>query len=273
MSAAAASALQGLRSRHAGARVLLADADELRRLQLESLLREAGLQPAIADSGFGALDLAARRRHALMLLAPGLPGLDGADLLRSLRALPQGRGVPLLALVNDPAADVAAREATDLAAATLAWPVAPDTLYAALLQLLAPAPTEAPAALPAILAALYGQDGIDVDAGLDAVGNNPAIYRRLLQVFVNTHGQDGAVMQGQQQAGDLDALAATAHHIRGAAATLGLVDVERAATRLEDAADRSLLQPSADPQLPALALALGAALAQVLPVLRRALQN
>ncbi len=260
-----ASALQRLRSRHAGARVLLADADKARCLRLQGVLSLAGLQPQVAHSAAAALDLAGCHFPALLVLAPGLP--DGpapteTDLLCRLRALPNAGPLPWLALVEGPV-----QRAPHAAAATLHWPAPAELLYATVLPWLAPAP----AAPDETLAALQGGDGIDVAAGLDAVGGNPLIYRRLLQVFVNTHGADGPALRQLQQAGDLDALAALAHHLRGAAVTLGLVDIEGAAAALERAAEQSLQRPPADPCLPALTQALDAALAQVLPLLRRAL--
>ncbi len=95
-----------------------------------------------------------------------------------------------------------------------------------------------PAAPPAPdnLAALQGQDGLDIACGLAAVGGKPAVYRRLLGLFVDIHGAEAAAIQLLLRAGDLVALAAHAHHLRGSAATLGLIEIETLAAALEQAA-------------------------------------
>jgi HPt (histidine-containing phosphotransfer) domain-containing protein len=85
------------------------------------------------------------------------------------------------------------------------------------------------------LAALQAVPGLDAARGLAALGGRSALYRRLLGVFVDQHAGDGRQLVrllGQRR--DAEA-AALVHHLRGAAATLGLVDVEAAARRLEDA--------------------------------------
>ncbi|MBK7261953.1 MAG: Hpt domain-containing protein [Rubrivivax sp.] len=89
---------------------------------------------------------------------------------------------------------------------------------------------------PDSLAALQGQDGLDIACGLAAVGGKPAVYRRLLGLFIDTHGAEAAAMRQLLRAGDLGALAAHAHHLRGSAATLGLIEIETLAAALEQAA-------------------------------------
>ena len=126
-----------------------------------------------------------------------------------------------------------------------------------------------PAAPPAPdnLAALQGQDGLDIACGLAAVGGKPAVYRRLLGLFVDIHGAEAAAIQLLLRAGDLVALAAHAHHLRGSAATLGLIEAETAAAALEGAID-----DAADPAaLPLLAQAVVATLADALAHLQAAL--
>ncbi len=72
-----------------------------------------------------------------------------------------------------------------------------------------------------------------------------AVYRRLLALFVEKHADDGRqidrLLAGQRVA----EAAALAHRLRGAAATLGLVEVETAVQALDDALDEALAAPPA----------------------------
>lgn len=95
------------------------------------------------------------------------------------------------------------------------------------------------------LAALQGVPGLDAARGLAAVGGRVAVYRRLLALFVEKHADDGRqidrLLAGQRVA----EAAALAHRLRGAAATLGLVEVETAVQALDDALDEALAAPPA----------------------------
>lgn len=119
---------------------------------------------------------------------------------------------------------------------------------------------------------LLGLEGVDAMGGLGAVGGKPAVYRRLLGVFSDTHRGDGPELRRLQAVGDLATLGARAHRVRGSAATLGLIDVEMAAAALERAVERSIDGGHGDPALPHLAQALDEALGRTLATLSRALQ-
>lgn len=261
-------AAECIRRRHAGARVLLAEDDPIGQIMMLEWLADLALQTDLAADGYEAVDLATRAPYALVLLDYHMPRLDGPATARALRRLPAAAGTPLLVLTARPlSADdrQACREAgiDDF----LAKPVDGPQLAACLLRWLdrqqpgTALPPPVPAAAPGLdlqpLQPLLGLDGLDVLAGLAAVGGKPEVYRRLLQVFGQTHGGDGRALQGLLQQGERAAAGRLAHRLRGAAATLGLVDVESAAAALEAALDRDAgaaagLQPLLDELMQAL---------------------
>ncbi len=265
-------AAERIRSRHAGQRVLLAEDDEIGQIVMFEWLSDLGLQADMAADGYEAVDLATRTSYALALLDFHMPGLDGLATARALRRLTGHGRTPLVMLTARPlSADdrQVCREAgiDDF----LAKPVDGPRLAACLLDWLErqppaaapgaparPAPAAA-ATVPQGLQPLLGLDGLDPVAGLAAVGGRPEVYRRLLRVFGETHGGDGQALQDLLQRGEHAAAGQLAHRLRGAAATLGLVDIEATVSALETA----LNQPGAA----------AAALQSLLDALRQALDR
>jgi CheY-like chemotaxis protein len=78
--------------------VLVVEDDEATRRALRRLLEQEGLDVVEAAHGRAALDLALAERPALILLDMSLPGVDGWEAARRLKAAPATRGTPILAL-------------------------------------------------------------------------------------------------------------------------------------------------------------------------------
>ncbi|HEY9841845.1 MAG TPA: response regulator [Candidatus Obscuribacterales bacterium] len=76
--------------------ILIVD-DQPQNLQvLSTTLRQAGYQVAAANSGPTAIRILDRRQPDLVLCDVVMPGMDGYELCRRLKALPQGRDIPLM---------------------------------------------------------------------------------------------------------------------------------------------------------------------------------
>lgn len=123
-----------LQGRHHGARVLLVEDDPANAEVVADLLRLAGLQVDLADDGLQALHCLASRPYALVLMDVRLPGLDGLDTTRALRALPGTDQLPVVALTAMAFAD---DRRLCLAAGMddyLAKPVEPAQLFATVLR-------------------------------------------------------------------------------------------------------------------------------------------
>ena len=77
-------------------RILIAEDEERLSSFLEKGLRANGFATSVVGDGPGAVALARDEDFDLLLLDLGLPGLDGLDVLRTLRS--QGRRLPVLVL-------------------------------------------------------------------------------------------------------------------------------------------------------------------------------
>ena len=84
------------------ATVLIVDDDAMMRRIVESNLEHEGVRTLVAKSGEEALALARAERPTLIVLDVHMPGLDGFDVCRILRAEddPQLRDVPILILTG-----------------------------------------------------------------------------------------------------------------------------------------------------------------------------
>ena len=80
------------------AKILLVEDNELNRDMLSRRLARRGHQVLEATDGEAALALAASERPDLILMDMSLPGLDGWEATRRLKAAPATRPIPVIAL-------------------------------------------------------------------------------------------------------------------------------------------------------------------------------
>jgi len=124
-----------LRSKHAGARILVAEDDWINQEVILELLRESlGLQADLAPDGAQALDLVQKNHYDLILMDMQMPEMDGLEATQGIRQLPQGIRLPIIAMTANAFAE---DRANCLAAGMddfIAKPVDPDVLFAILLK-------------------------------------------------------------------------------------------------------------------------------------------
>jgi CheY-like chemotaxis protein len=94
----ALSAEAQLQRDHAGRTVLLVEDEPVNRELVQALLEAADLRVELACDGLEAVEHAARGRFDLILMDMQMPGLDGPDATRRIRAQGRGATVPIVAL-------------------------------------------------------------------------------------------------------------------------------------------------------------------------------
>jgi CheY-like chemotaxis protein/HPt (histidine-containing phosphotransfer) domain-containing protein len=219
-----------------GKRVLLVEDNPINLEVAGELLREFGVDVVSAENGAIAVEHAAHQRFDLVLMDLQMPELDGLAATRVLRSMPGWAKVPILALT----ANVFTEDRERCLAAGMndfvAKPVDPAKLRAVLQRWLAAEGRAAPSAATSTgspIDAFAGVDGMDARAGLAAVRNNVAAYRRLLRQYLQIHGDDMSRLTDAMAAGDRDEARRIAHSLKGAAAVLGLRPVQEPAAELE----------------------------------------
>ncbi len=88
----------GLRAPHAGAHVLLAEDNAVNAEVSVALLSAAGLVVEAVVNGKLALERVRSGRYDLVLMDMQMPEMDGLAATRAIRALPQGRSLPIVAM-------------------------------------------------------------------------------------------------------------------------------------------------------------------------------
>ena len=217
-----------------GMRVLLAEDNPLNRELAIELLQRAGVQVSTVSTGSEALEAVQRSTFDAVLMDVQMPGMDGFEATRRIRAL--GGHLAFLPIIAMTAHAMAGDRERSLAAGMddhLAKPI--DT--AMLLRTLQrwgqshaeahlstyPVPLGEPT-LPAAPAARV----LDTEAGLQTCGGMDAIYRRALKRFAELYEHSPV------RADDpVDTQQREAHSLKGAAATLGMSALSEAARQAE----------------------------------------
>ena len=83
-----------------GARILVVEDHEDNRRILRDLLTSGGYEIIEATTGLEGVNLAAGRRPDLILMDIQLPGIDGYEATRRIKADPALRGIPIIAVTS-----------------------------------------------------------------------------------------------------------------------------------------------------------------------------
>ena len=78
--------------------VLLVEDNPVNQSVIEAMLRSLGLAVCTAEDGLEAVERVSRQRFAAVLMDCRLPHLDGYEATRRIRQLPNGAGLPIIAL-------------------------------------------------------------------------------------------------------------------------------------------------------------------------------
>jgi PAS domain S-box-containing protein len=93
-----APATEGRTQSDRGLLVLLAEDNEINRMLAEALLVELGLRSSVARDGREAVEMTASTDYAAVFMDCQMPGLDGFEATRQIRAAQRGRRVPIIAM-------------------------------------------------------------------------------------------------------------------------------------------------------------------------------
>ncbi|WP_326534720.1 PAS domain S-box protein [Pseudorhodoferax sp.] len=231
----------------AGTHILVVEDNPINQEVTSSLLAALGASVDLADNGEAALERFDAQRHQLILMDVQMPGMDGLETTAALRRRDDARTVPIVAMTANAFAEDRARCLAAGMNDYLAKPVEPPLLERCTRHWLhrdspaswpsppSPTPstppmTQTPAsAAPAatadadalLRARVEALTTVEVQPPLARLRGSWSLYVRMLRMFASHHAGDVERLSDPAVHGNLQALRALAHSIKGAAATIG----------------------------------------------------
>jgi len=231
-------------------RVLLADDSQSNRLVLTELLRRRGCEVDVATNGQEAVDSVLRAMHDVVILDIDMPVMDGVAALQAIRRLGgvQSR-LPVVAMTAHAAPTARADFLTAGFDDYLAKPVDGGVLMETVARwatALRSATTEAvnvahvaPAEAGAWLAQRGAERALETTA-LRRLAHEVGQDRlpRMVRIFSEELERRAGLILAAMEQGEIAVLGRESHVLKGSAATFGAHDLQRHATRLNEACRR-----------------------------------
>jgi PAS domain S-box-containing protein len=238
-------ALMALAQPLRGAHILLAEDNRLNQIVAEEFLRRTGLTVTVVDDGEAAVAVmreSAPDTFAAVLMDLHMPVMDGLEATRHIRALPQGRELPIIgmtaaALPEDRAACMEAGMVGHIPK-----PVIPEHLIRVLLEFVPQRLAASAGAAPPEGAASAARPGpkpdpavLDLESLFARLHGNQTLAWKLLTIFVGYEAESASALRAMLARGDTEGARRKAHDLKGTAANLGANALSAAGAALESA--------------------------------------
>jgi two-component system, sensor histidine kinase and response regulator len=226
-----------------GLRLLLAEDNELNQQIARELLENVGARVSVACDGREAVEmvLSGGQSFDLVLMDIQMPGMDGIEATRNIRKDRRFSALPIIALTAQAFAEE--RQHALLAGMNdhVTKPIDSRTMMEAICRQLPDRPhyrVAGGAATPA--SSLRPVTGLDTAAALKRIGGNQKLYTGILKKFREVQFDAGVRINAALAQGDTETALRTAHTVKGLSGSIGAVELQACAAKLE----RSLRDPA-----------------------------
>ncbi|MFZ4535985.1 response regulator [Propionivibrio sp.] len=254
-----ASPLASLLGTIAGARILLAEDNEMNQEVATELLTRAGFVVEVAANGRIALEKLQQADYDIVLMDMQMPEMDGITATLEIRKLPLFKDLPIVAMT---ASAMQGDKDKCLAAGMqdhVAKPIEPDDLWRSLLKWIKPrassvlaSAAKAPAAQVSADSANSGGEipsriaGLDTVLGLKRALGKKALYLSMLRKFISVQAAVPAQITSALDGNDWQTAERLAHTLKATAANIGASVIQEIAARLEAAIKAHEVRPLVD---------------------------
>jgi PAS domain S-box-containing protein len=225
-----------------GARLLLAEDNEINQQIAVELLEGAGAQVVVANDGREAVEkflASPAGSFDIVLTDLQMPVMDGYEVVRLVRADADRGKVPVIAMTAHAMAEERDRCIAAGMNDHITKPIDPDAMFSTLLRWLPRRESAVAAAKP--VPASVGHEplleipGVDTASGLRRVAGNHGLYRKLLEKYVEGQAEAPAALRAALAAGDRGTAERIAHTVKGVSGNIGAEAPQQAAAALEQA--------------------------------------
>jgi two-component system sensor histidine kinase/response regulator len=207
----------------AGARVLLAEDNEINQQIAMELLHQAGAEVA-------------SRPFDIVLMDIQMPLMDGYQATRLIRAEPRFATLPIIALTAHAMVEERRRAMESGMNDQITKPIDPQALIQTMGRFYRQSDASAPGVVRERAAGstdFAAVPGVDVEAGLQRVAGNRVLYRDLLKRFEESQAEAVASIRSALAEKDRSAAEGIAHTLKGVAGNIGAKGVHAAAAAVE----------------------------------------
>ena len=219
-----------------GTMVLLVEDNELSQDVACEILEQVGIKVRIANNGQEAVELVQSTPFDLVLMDIQMPVMDGLEATRQIRADGRFADLPILAMTaNVTAADH--QKAMDAGMNdNVLKPIIAENLFGTLHKWINPgaAPLVSITQQAADTTGLPKIKGLDISAGLSGMFGDVNLYKKILIKFPANHAQVAEEIYAALKAGNLEAARREAHSLKSLAGTMGAIELQEAAKKLEE---------------------------------------
>lgn len=228
-----------------GAKILLAEDNEINQQVAQEILEKAGFVIDIAEDGKQAVEAVEKISYDLVLMDIQMPVMDGYEATKEIRNNPKFKELPILAM----SANAMTKDMDDALAAGMnghvAKPIELKLLFSALLEWIKPGEREVPEefrdsveqvdqkATDGFKELPIDLPGIDTKMGLERVAGNQKLYRKILKTFFKNQAHSTEEIKKALEENDIELAKRVAHTIKGVAGNIGAIHLQAAARDLE----------------------------------------
>ena len=228
-------------------RILLVDDNHINQLVAQGVLNDLGLQADIANHGKEAIASLLQTHnvspYTLVFMDCQMPEMDGYEASLAIRAGDAGeqyKTIPIIAMTANAMQGDKEKCLSAGMSDYLSKPVDSEKLISKLKTFLFSAPHKNQVVRSSLDCTQQSNSSMDEDAltwdnngALIRLGGNKVLLKRLMGVFISDASEQLLVLQKAVDEGDCVLIAKSAHSIKGVAANLGGLQLQRESAELE----------------------------------------